>query len=112
MPRTTAIRVVVAVVCVAGIAGMVVGSATKHIGAVVTSGLVTAVAVLCQMVATTVQNEARGSAPSDLEGAAAALEARVGALVDAGVDEEAVRDLVRHAVRLGRQTQTAAPTDS
>jgi len=109
--RTRAIRLAVIVVCVGGIAGMIVASVTNHNGAAITFGLVTAVAILCQMVATTVLNEATGvpgaqvtNARGDDEAEAADLEARITDLVDAGADESAVRDLVRHAVRLGRRT--------
>jgi len=121
MPRTTAIRVTVVAVCVAGVAGMIVASATHHNGAAITFGLMTAVAVLCQMVATTVLNEARGApgaplgpaaAPTPVESAAAQVEEAVEALVIAGADEAAVRDLVRRAVRLGRRTSSAVPPDS
>jgi len=129
--RTRIIRIAVIAVCVAGVAGMIVASVTNHNGAAITFGLVTAVAILCQMVATTVANEA-GRAPgapgaSDEaqadeaqadeaqadEAQAADLEARIDALVDGGADEAAVRDLVRHAVSLGRRRSTApAPPDS
>jgi hypothetical protein len=126
MPRTTAIRVTVAVVCVVGIVGMIVGSATHHNGAAITFGLVTAVAVLCQMSATTALNEARGAPGAPLgPGAAPAspvtppsssdaaqLEDAIQALVSAGADEQAVRDLVRRAVRFGRRTGSAVPPDS
>ena len=99
MMRTRAIRIAVIVVCVAGVAGMIVTSITDHNGAAITFGLITAVAILCQMVATTVANEAR---PTEADGAE--LEAEVARLVSRGADEAAVRDLVRHAVRLGRRT--------
>ena len=99
MTRTRAIRIVVIVVCVAGVAGMIVTSITNHNGAAITFGLITAVAILCQMVATTVLNEV-GSVEAD----GAELEAEVAHLVSGGADEAAVRDLVRHAVRLGRKT--------
>jgi len=121
MARTTAIRLTVVVVCVAGIVGMIVGSATHHNGAALTFGLVTAVAVLCQMVATTVLNEARGApgaplgptaAPPSTDAYAEQLEDGIQALVAAGADEHAVRDLVRRAVRLGRRTSSAVPPDS
>lgn len=123
--RTRAIRIVVVAVCALGIAGMIVASATNHNGAAITFGLITAVAVLCQMVATTVVNELRGAPGAEItaisgsvaagkvaagseavsdpgEGEAAALEGQITALVDAGADETAVRDLVRRAVRMGR----------
>jgi len=121
MMRTTAIRVTVLVVCGAGIVGMIVTSATKHNGAAVTFGLITAVAVICQMVATTVLNEAGGApgaplgpaaAPTASEADAARVEDSIGALVAAGADEAAVRDLVRRAVRLGRRTSSAGSPDS
>jgi hypothetical protein len=120
MPRTAAIRVTVIVVCAGGVAGMVVTSATNHNGAAITFGLVTAAAVICQMVATTVLTEARGlpGAPlgvppvSDGEAEAAQLEDAIQALAAAGADEAAVRDLVRSAVRLGRRAASATPSDS
>ncbi len=117
--RTAAIRVVVIAVCVGGIAGMIVTSATNHNGAAITFGLITAVAILCQMVATTVSNEAGGgprarvggprpdgdARPGEVE--AAEVEDRITGLVTAGAEEAAVRDLVRHAIRLGRATGQA-----
>jgi type IV secretory pathway TrbL component len=122
MPRTRAIRITVIAVCAGGIIGMIVTSATNHNGAAVTFGLVTAVAVLCQMTATTVFNEvtgapgapvtSHGAAPPPPDGDAEEVERRIAALVDGGADEQAVRDLVRQAVRLGRRIATAAPPDS
>ena len=121
MTRTSAIRVTVLVVCGVGILGMIVTSATKHNGAAITFGLITAVAIICQMVATTVSNEARGlpgaplgpgAAPVGAEADAARVESDIGSLIAAGADEAAVRDLVRHAVRLGRRTSTTVPPDS
>ena len=50
-------------VCAAGIAGMIVTSILDHNGAAVTFGLVTAVSVLCSMVATTVERGRPGGAP-------------------------------------------------
>ncbi len=118
--RTAAIRIVVMAVCGLGIAGMIVTSATNHNGAAITFGLITAVAVLCQMVATTVVNELTGAPGPEIAGSpqapsvrpplpvpgaeqeASALERQIVALVDTGADESAVRDLVRRAVRLGR----------
>jgi len=123
MPRTRGIRIAVIVVCVAGVAGMIVTSATKHNGAALTFGLITAVAILCQMVATTVINEVNGAPPAplygtqpppaepvpDVETEAAEVEDRIAGLLAEGIDEAVVRDLVRHAVRLGRRT---IPPDS
>lgn len=120
MIRTRIIRAIVLAVCASGIAGMIVTSVTDHNGAAITFGLVTAVAVLCQMVATTVANEATGatgatgapldrSPSSDADAAAADLEARIDRLVVAGADESMVRDLVRQAVRLGRHPRQESP---
>jgi hypothetical protein len=114
--RTKAIGWVVLGVCVGGIAGMIVTSATHHNGAAITFGLITAVAILCQMTATTVVNELRRApgAPISTESArldedAAALEERITALVGTGAEEAAVRDLVRQAVRLGRESEASRP---
>ena len=103
-------------VCGLGIAGMIVTSATHHNGAAITFGLVTAVAVICQMVATTVINEASGlpgapvsTAGLQLEQDGARLEDAIGRLVAAGAEESAVRDLVRQAVRLGRRDVQTPP---
>ena len=110
-----AVRTITLVVCVAGIAGMIVTSIVDHNGAAVTFGLVSAVAVLCSMVAKTVTAEAErrlGDPAAPLPAAAAesmadVVERQVQALVGAGADETAVRQLVGEAVRLGR---TLAPT--
>lgn len=110
--RTRVIGFAVLVVCGLGIVGMIVSSATNHNGAAITFGLITAVAVLCQMTATTVVNELKRAprAPiatesGRLDDDASALEDGIAALVDTGAEEAAVRDLVRRAVRLGRQSQ-------
>jgi len=68
MPRTRAIKILVIAVCAGGIVGMIVTSATDHNGAAITFGLVTAVAVLCQMVATTVVNELTGAPGAPIAG--------------------------------------------
>jgi hypothetical protein len=97
-------------VCVAGIAGMIVTNALNDLGAAITFGLVTAVAILCLMVATSVAADTirrAGSDPVDdvderSEAMAAAVEDQVKGLVATGADEQAVRQLVGEAVRLGR----------
>ena len=106
-----AVRLVVIAVCVGGVAGMIVTSALKHNGAALTFGLITAVAILCLMVATAVTGGAVApTGTTDAERLAAAVEASVADLLEAGADERAIRDLVRDAVRLGRARATPAPT--
>jgi len=110
MPRTRGIRIAVIVVCVAGVAGMIVTSATKHNGAALTFGLITAVAILCQMAAPLYGTQPPPAEPvPDVETEAAEVEDRIAGLLAEGIDEAVVRDLVRHAVRLGRRT---IPPDS
>ena len=57
MVTTTAVRRAVIAVCVVGIAGMIAGSVADNNGMALTFGLVTAVAVLCLMVAPAVGKE-------------------------------------------------------
>ena len=103
-----AVRSITIGVCVAGIAGMIVTSALNHNGAAITFGLVTAVAILCSMVATSVAADIRRNAapasPNDAssETLAAIVEEQVQSLVGGGADERAIRQLVGEAVRLGR----------
>ena len=98
-------------VCVTGIAGMIVTSILNHNGAAVTFGLITAVAVLCSMVATAVARDGAGRvgpgrpAP-DPEALAPLVEEKIRLLVEAGADEVSVRALVGEAVRLGRSLPT------
>jgi len=90
-----AVRRLVVAVYVLGIAGMIVSSIADNTGAALTFGLVTAVAVLCAIVATAVSGR-----PDEEQ--AARVEAGVQELVAAGADEGAVRRLVSEAVRLGK----------
>ena len=93
------IRRIVIAVCVAGIGGMIASSIADNTGAALTAGLVTAVAVLCLIVATAVTG-AHGVGVTDL--LAADVEERVEGLVEAGADESQVRSLVSAAVKLGK----------
>jgi hypothetical protein len=97
-------------VCVGGVAGMIVTSVLNHNGAALTFGLITAVAILCLMVATAVTGGMGAADAADMERLAASVEESAGALIEAGADEQAVRDLIRHAVRLGR-ARAAGPTN-
>ena len=96
------VRRVVIAVCVAGIAGMIASSIADNNGAALTAGLVTAVAVLCLIVATAVTGAGRVGAEAHLELLAADVEDRVAAVVAAGAPEPEVRALVGAAVKLGR----------
>jgi len=104
------VRLAVAAVCVAGIAGMIVSSIVGSTGGAVTCGLITAAAVLCSIVATAV---AGGGPPSESgvdETQAALVESLVDSMVRAGANEAEVRNLVRQAVRLGRRSRAASDT--
>jgi hypothetical protein len=90
------VRRVVVATCVAGIGGMIAGSVAGNDGVALTAGLASAAAIGALMLATAV-------AGGGGEEVAGRVEERVRALVAAGADEAAVRDLVREAVRLGQQ---------
>lgn len=97
------VRRIVVVLCVAGLAGLIVTSILDATGAAITVGLCTAAAVLCLIVATAVgQPRSVPAAPDFDEVQAAAVERQVVDLVAGGADETALRSLVRDAVRLGR----------
>lgn len=95
------VRRTVIAVFVAGIAGMIVGSIQDNNGIAVTFGLVTAVAAICLMLVTSIGSPDTAPLQFD-ERDAADIERRVASLVESGVDEEALRELIRRAVRLGR----------
>lgn len=99
-----AVRLTVTAVFVLGIAGMIVASIADNAGAALTAGLVTAVAALCLLVATSVAAAAGGTTPAKGvdEAAAARLEEQVEVLVASGAPEHAVRELVRRARALDR----------
>jgi hypothetical protein len=111
MISARAVRSITIGVCVSGIAGMIVTSALDHNGAAITFGMVTAVAILCSMVATSVAADTSrrlGSGGRALaserhsDALATIVEERVETLVSRGADEHEVRRLVGEAVRLGR----------
>lgn len=122
MVSARAVRAAALVVCVAGIAGMIVTSILNHNGAAVTFGLITAVAVVCSMVAKSVAADAerRLGAPTSAPGTSPAapvdvladrVEQQVQALTAAGSDEAALRQLVGEAVRLGRSLNPGRSED-
>jgi len=97
------LRLIVAIVGAGGIVGMIVGSiADNNNGVVVTAGLIAAVAAIVLIAANAVAGDRVYGTVDEIQ--AERIEAEVRALVDAGANEGALRDLVRRAVRLGRTT--------
>ncbi len=95
----TLLRKIVAVCCVASVAGMIVTNIKGAIGGAMAFGMFGAVAMLILIVANTLDRPSnQGGAQQAL---AAELEARVQDLLDAGASEPALREVVRKAVRLG-----------
>ncbi len=88
---------------------MIASAVAGSTGAALTLGLVTATAVLCSIVATTVT----GSRPAPLRrGDPARVESLVRRLVEGGADEADVRALVAQAKRLGRAGGERRPPDA
>jgi len=94
-----------------GIPGMIVASINDNSGAAVTFGLIGVGAALALLAATAVttprlppQAMGRTEALAVDEAEAEALEAQIQTLVSSGVDEGAVRDLVRRAVHMARRS--------
>ena len=95
------IRWVCAVVFVCGIAGIIVSSINgNNEGWVVTIGLTTTLAAITLIIASTVASRLR--IPAFNEVAAEKLETLISTEVANGANEEALRDIVRRAVELGR----------
>lgn len=88
---------------------MIVSSIADQTGAAMTFGLVTAVAILCLMVATSVTRDPAARAPlagdaaDNDDGPEQRLEERIAALAAAGADETALRSLVGEAIAFGRR---------
>lgn len=59
MSTARLVRRVVIAICILGIAGMIAGSVADNNGVALTFGLVTAVSILCLMVATAVAGDQR-----------------------------------------------------
>ncbi len=106
-----AVRAMAISTCVLGIAGMIVGSIAGSAGWPVTFGIISAVAALCLIVATTVTSGARSAGrnppgpeggPLDREVLGEDMERAIADLCGAGADEDALRALVGRAIRLGR----------
>jgi len=97
------IRWVCAVVFVCGIAGIIVSSINgNNEGWVVTIGLTTTLAAITLIIASTVASRLRIPAFNDV--AAEKLESLISTEVANGANEDTLRDIVRRAVELGRQS--------
>lgn len=105
LTRVLVIRRLVLTVVVVGIAGMIVSSIANENKVALGFGLMTALAVLCSMVATAVST----GGVDDTAAQAARVETLTGDLLASGADERTVRSLVREAVRLGRITAGGGP---
>lgn len=106
MSNPTSLRVirwVCAVVFVCGIAGIIVSSINgNNEGWVVTIGLTTTLAAVILIIASTVATRQR--IPAFNEVAAEKLESLITAEVVNGANEDALREIVRRAIDLGRRS--------
>jgi len=95
------IRILCVTVFVSGIAGLIISSiAGNNVGVVTTIGLITSLAAVVLLTASTVANRQRIDAFNDA--LAEQVEGQIGALVSSGAKEDTVRKLVRDAINLGR----------
>jgi hypothetical protein len=99
VPVRTVRRLLVAV-CLLGIPGMIATSIADSTGGALTFGLMTAAAV-CGLILVTSVTAAPATGDLLAEAAAERVEAEVAEVVARGADEDAVRRVVRAAVRLG-----------
>jgi len=95
------IRIVCAVVFVAGIGGIIATSiVSNNNGGIIGIGLVTSIAAIVLLTASTIATNEHIDAFDEV--AAEQLERQVSALVASGANEDAVREAVRSAIDLGR----------
>ena len=95
------IRIVCAVVFVAGIGGIIATSiVSNNNGGIIGIGLVTSIAAIVLLTASTIATNKRIDAFDEV--AAEQLEQQVSALIASGANEDAVREAVRAAIDLGR----------
>ena len=95
------IRIVCVIVFVSGIAWLIISSiAGNNVGVVTTIGLITSLAAVVLLTASTVANRQRIDAFNDA--LAEQVEAQITSVVASGAKEETVRKLVRDAINLGR----------
>jgi hypothetical protein len=95
------IRILCVIVFISGIAGLIISSiAGNNVGVVTTIGLITSLAAVILLTASTVANRQRLDAFNDV--LAEQVEAQITSVVASGAKEETVRKLVRDAINLGR----------
>ena len=95
------IRVLCGVVFVGGIAGLIISSiAGNNVGVVTTIGLITSLAAIVLLTASTIAANKRIDAFDDA--VAEQLERNVDALSASGTNEDSLRAIVRDAINLGR----------
>lgn len=95
------IRVLCGVVFVGGIAGLIISSiAGNNVGVVTTIGLITSLAAIVLLTASTIAANKRIDAFDDA--VAEQLERNVDALIASGTNEDSLRAIVRDAINLGR----------
>ena len=95
------IRVLCGVVFVSGIGGLIISSiAGNNVGVVTTIGLITSLAAIVLLTASTIAANKRIDAFDDA--AAEQLERNVDALIASGTNEASLRAIVRDAINLGR----------
>lgn len=97
-----AVRRLVIAVCVIGIAGMIIGSIADNNAVAMSFGLVTAVAVLCLMVATAVTGGGRVPLDAEADARAQRVDDLVAQLAGGRAEESDLRRLVGEAVKLGQ----------
>ena len=96
------LRILCAAVFVCGIAGLIISSvAGNNNGVVLTIGVLTAIAAIALLAASSVVRREPIDAFDEAD--AERLESQVQALIERGAAEGEVRDLVRAAMRLGRR---------
>ena len=103
MAAVRTIRIFCLLCFVGGIATMIVASiADNRIGIVLTAGLTSAVAAIVLLAVSTVTADRRLTEFDEAD--AEILEVGIQKLTASGVDESALRELVRRAIDLGRRT--------
>ena len=96
------IRLLCAVVFVCGIAGIIVSSINgNNEGWVISIGLTTTLAAIILIIASTVANRQRIATFNEVE--AEKLESLIADQVARGASEDALRDIARRAIELGRR---------